>query len=583
MKILFCLATLFATPTFANVLGDMQTFSPNTDGLDFITVHTARPLPKGFFAFSNYLNYAKDNLLVYKTLAQQDRMDYKDSLFEYDFGVAYGLTEKIQVSLQAPVLINHSSDPQDGVDVNITTGIHSFRPGIKWTLDDVKDPHWALLASVDFTNVKNSPYTGTDPRPIVNLESAYRWKNKGWVQAVNAGVRLRDPSSTPSDAHMYPLRSQFTASYGLSNDFSKTARWVFEAFGSYPLDKTPYNEAMDPSSLELLLALKHRWYRNLNFDWGFTVEPGVKTISPAWRVFAGLIYYWKPASTSKEPSISTASAMTLPFAVLPENPTVNVSDTVQFYADGNDVIDSCRVTDGPGSINAGCEYLAEAPGWATVEFRNAKGEVRTTSVQVKQAQAAQPLAFTQKVWEVYVGSTIQLKVKGGTPLYHYRIDSGEGEISDQGIYQAPLRVQNVRVTVIDEYQKTAQTLIRVIESPKADKEINLTNLEFISGKAELTPSAEKYFNANIGQLRGVSVQKILVEGHTDSIGSDDYNLRLSRQRAQAIRQRIIKALGYSPETVEGIGFGEARPIATNETPQGRQRNRRVILKVYYKK
>lgn len=571
---------------FANVLGDMQTFSPNTDGLDFITVHTARPLPKGFFAFSNYLNYAKDHLLVYKTLAAQDRINYEDSLFEYDFGLAYAFTENFQMSLQAPVLLDHQSDTQDGTLVTITKGLHSLRPGFKWTLDDAKDAHWAILGSVDFPNLKNSPYTGNTPNPIANLEGVYRWRRKSMAQAINLGVRFRNPTDTPSDAHMFPLKNQLTASYGVSDDFTKTSRWVFEIFSSYPLDKDPYKEATDASSLDLLLGLKHRWIKNLNFDWGFTVEPGVKTLSPAYRVFAGIIYYWKPADSTKEESVPTSTQQTAtftPFMIKPDNPSVYTSDTIQFYAEGEQTIDSCKIIEGPGDLSHGCEFLAEEPGFTRVEFKNAEGQMAMSTIETKARKSKSPLAFTQKNAEVYVGSTLQLRAKGGTPLYHYKIEDGEGEMSDEGLFQAPLTAQTVKVIVTDEYQQTARATIKVVEPPKADKTIDLTNLEFITATAKLTPSAEKYFNENIAALREVRAKKILVEGHTDSVGKDDYNLRLSRSRAKAIRDRLVRVMNYSQDMVEAIGFGESRPIASNDTVAGRQRNRRVILKVYYSK
>lgn len=148
------LSLLFPALASANVLGDMQTFQPNTDGLDFITVHTGRALPKGFFVFSNYLNYAKDHLLVYKTLADQDRIDYEDSLFEYDFGIAYGLTDNLQLSFQMPVLLSHSTEEQDGVIVNISEGIHSFRPGAKYSHQNSDNSYWAFLGSIDLPFLK---------------------------------------------------------------------------------------------------------------------------------------------------------------------------------------------------------------------------------------------------------------------------------------------------------------------------------------------------------------------------------------------------------------------------------------------
>ncbi len=69
-----------------------------------------------------------------------------------------------------------------------------------------------------------------------------------------------------------------------------------------------------------------------------------------------------------------------------------------------------------------------------------------------------------------------------------------------------------------------------------------------------------------------------IEGHTDSIGSDEYNQRLSEQRADAVRDYLTEQ-GVPRESVAARGFGKSEPIASNDTAAGRQRNRRVELVV----
>lgn len=341
---------------------------------------------------------------------------------------------------------------------------------------------------------------------------------------------------------------------------------------------------MDASSFDLLLGLKHRWYKNLNFDWGGTVEPGVKSLAPQYRVFAGLIYYWKPKSGSKsEPNVPTTSEVPAYFRVLPDTPSIYVSDTIQFYAEGNDNIESCKIIEGPGTLDNGCEFLADAPGVTRIEFKNARGQTATGTVDIRQRAPSSPVAFSQRNYQVYVGSTIQMEARGGTLPYHYSIENGEGELTNDGVFQAPLTAQTVKVIVTDEAQQTARATVSVIELPKADKTIDLTNLEFITATATLTPNSRKHFNENVRQLSDVRIEKIIVEGHTDSVGNDNYNLQLSRRRAKAIRDQLVGMLNLKPNQVEGIGFGESRPIRSNDTSEGRQRNRRVILKVYYKK
>lgn len=67
-----------------------------------------------------------------------------------------------------------------------------------------------------------------------------------------------------------------------------------------------------------------------------------------------------------------------------------------------------------------------------------------------------------------------------------------------------------------------------------------------------------------------------IEGHTDSRASDSYNQALSQRRVNAVRKILIERFGIAPDRLNAVGYGESRPIATNDTPEGRQKNRRVV-------
>ena len=70
-----------------------------------------------------------------------------------------------------------------------------------------------------------------------------------------------------------------------------------------------------------------------------------------------------------------------------------------------------------------------------------------------------------------------------------------------------------------------------------------------------------------------------VEGHTDSVGTDAYNQRLSERRAQAVRDVLVDRYGVESNRLEAIGYGESRPVADNATEEGRAINRRVEASV----
>jgi OOP family OmpA-OmpF porin len=67
----------------------------------------------------------------------------------------------------------------------------------------------------------------------------------------------------------------------------------------------------------------------------------------------------------------------------------------------------------------------------------------------------------------------------------------------------------------------------------------------------------------------------VVEGHTDSIGTREYNLDLSRKRAESVKQYLVEEFGISEFRISTEAYGESRPVADNKTDAGRQKNRRV--------
>lgn len=70
-------------------------------------------------------------------------------------------------------------------------------------------------------------------------------------------------------------------------------------------------------------------------------------------------------------------------------------------------------------------------------------------------------------------------------------------------------------------------------------------------------------------------KNITIEGHTDNFGTDEYNKKLSAERAASVRQYLIDKFGINGSRLTSVGYGEEKPIASNDTAEGRQKNRRV--------
>ena len=106
--------------------------------------------------------------------------------------------------------------------------------------------------------------------------------------------------------------------------------------------------------------------------------------------------------------------------------------------------------------------------------------------------------------------------------------------------------------------------------------ITLGDVLFSTGKADLQPGAMSTIERLALFMAEYPAKTVLIEGYTDDVGSENFNLGLSDRRAASVRNALLAA-GVSPLRISTIGYGEARPIASNSTPEGRQMNRRVEI------
>jgi len=147
-----------------------------------------------------------------------------------------------------------------------------------------------------------------------------------------------------------------------------------------------------------------------------------------------------------------------------------------------------------------------------------------------------------------------------------------------------LRQQAEKATQQAEYEKQElrARLLQQLNSILATRDsarglvANMSDVLFRSGSFELLPGARERLAKVSGIVLAYPSLHVAVEGHTDSIGTDDYNQQLSEHRATSVRDYLVQQ-GISTSAIEARGFGKTEPIATNDTPEGRQQNRRVEL------
>jgi OmpA-OmpF porin, OOP family len=138
-----------------------------------------------------------------------------------------------------------------------------------------------------------------------------------------------------------------------------------------------------------------------------------------------------------------------------------------------------------------------------------------------------------------------------------------------------------RANEIDRAKQRSQTLEQELADLKAKKTdrglvLTLGDVLFDTGRATLKPGAYATIDRLAVALKEAPARKVLIEGHTDSVGSDEYNQRLSENRAQSVQAALLER-GVMGNQITTMGKGESTPISSNDDASGRQQNRRVEM------
>lgn len=143
--------------------------------------------------------------------------------------------------------------------------------------------------------------------------------------------------------------------------------------------------------------------------------------------------------------------------------------------------------------------------------------------------------------------------------------------AQQAAAQSELEKQQLRAALLQQFNRILPTT----DTPRGLK-ANLADVLFATGKYELQPSAREALAKFSGIVLAHLGLKMEVEGYTDSVGTDTLNQTLSENRANSVRAYLI-GQGIDPNSITAVGYGKSNPVESNDTPAGRQQNRRVEI------
>ena len=226
---------------------------------------------------------------------------------------------------------------------------------------------------------------------------------------------------------------------------------------------------------------------------------------------------------------------------------------------------------------------------------------RNIAYQLPQTDAAQP--YGHKALVSLAGSTKVSALAADAPDYAYlTIDEPEGQDPVMDVFmiknsdpfaktlnkmQAGVKVRFAFGRVGARPKKVKTPKVKPVKEPDPptvvpddiqQTMIRLSNALFAFDKFDLNQEARTMLDEVVGWLKEYPNLNVEIGGHTDNMGSDDYNQKLSENRAKAVYDYFVQH-GVAAERLSYKGYGESRPIATNETSEGRQANRRVELQI----
>jgi outer membrane protein OmpA-like peptidoglycan-associated protein len=143
------------------------------------------------------------------------------------------------------------------------------------------------------------------------------------------------------------------------------------------------------------------------------------------------------------------------------------------------------------------------------------------------------------------------------------------------IESVPIDVSLIRPAPPKEIIKI--TIVDTPPLPPTNDTLVIPDVLFRFNSSVLNPAFVSLLDTALAKLKQATYKRIEISGHTDSIGTEAYNNNLSLNRANAVKQYLIQQLAIDEQLIKTYGLGETRPVASNSTPTGRQKNRRVEI------
>jgi outer membrane protein OmpA-like peptidoglycan-associated protein len=201
------------------------------------------------------------------------------------------------------------------------------------------------------------------------------------------------------------------------------------------------------------------------------------------------------------------------------------------------------------------------------------------AAKAKAAADAQAAAEAKRQAELTAAKEAQMKAQAATQAADAKAKSDEEAAALAAKAQAArdeaARAQAATAALRAQLLQQLNEVLQTTDTPRG-LVVNMADVLFESGKYALSTDAELKLAKLSGIIQAHPGLNLAIEGYTDTTGTPEFNLKLSQQRADAVRAFLISQ-GLAPDTITSTGMGQASPVADNSTAAGRKLNRRVEI------
>jgi outer membrane protein OmpA-like peptidoglycan-associated protein len=216
---------------------------------------------------------------------------------------------------------------------------------------------------------------------------------------------------------------------------------------------------------------------------------------------------------------------------------------------------------------------AEAKRRADAEQARLQAEQARQQAEQARAEAERMKLEAQKAAEEAAAQKAEAEKARQAALEQQRAAEAQTQKALQAAAQAEAEKAQLRAQLLEQLNSILQT-----RDSARGLIVNMSDVLFDTGSSTLKPGAREKLAKISGILLAHKGLTLQIEGHTDSVGGDDFNQQLSERRAASVLD-FLAGEGVSGEAMSARGFGKTQPVADNDTAEGRQRNRRVELVV----